>query len=614
VDRLKVAIVLGTAMVVAWSLALAAPPQYDIYDIGLVQPADAASQGFGVSPNGIATGRSFGSPTHAFTWTQAGGLVGLPNLASPARNFSVGNAANSSGTVVGTGATTSFGSNPLPLMWKNGSVSQLPLPSGQTIGRGFGVNAQDVGVGSVGAGTGEFGVIYSGATATIITTTTATGCFVRTAYGINDQGLVAGFGIDPNNAARNVGFLYDSATNTASEVGGLPGMNGAIAFAVSNGGHVVGSSMNNQGPGLPFIWTEPAGIQPIPLPAGTSQGSARGVNRQGWAVGTASSAYAIPFLYDGTATYRIQDLLSPGSGWDVSTNTSSSAMGISDDGVIVGTGVHDGAIRAYAMVPRPIEAPIDIKPGGCPNPFNRSSHGVLPVALAGSDALNLSDIDRSTVRLARADGVGGSVAPVEGPPGPGTEYEDVTTPFVGETCSCSDLGPDGVMDLSMKFKVDDVVSALHLQSLDPGEWVALVLSGSLTTGETFAGHDCVLLVPPGTPPGLVSVSASASGTWIDVHPMDLTMDGGGFANFDRSYGQSTIATLEAPAFSDGRTFQRWIVNGLAQPDGQNIINLLVISDTATVRAEYGPKNLMISPGKPGSQNLAPGAPTTSVEP
>jgi hypothetical protein len=32
-------------------------------------------------------------------------------------------------------------------------------------------------------------------------------------------------------------------------------------------------------------------------------------------------------------------------------NTSSSADGISDDGVIVGTGVHDGEIHAYAMVP-----------------------------------------------------------------------------------------------------------------------------------------------------------------------------------------------------------------------------------------------------------------------
>ena len=50
-------------------------------------------------------------------------------------------------------------------------------------------------------------------------------------------------------------------------------------------------------------------------------------------------------------TYRLADLLPPNSGWDLSMNTSSSADGISDDGVIVGTGVHNGELHAYAMVP-----------------------------------------------------------------------------------------------------------------------------------------------------------------------------------------------------------------------------------------------------------------------
>jgi uncharacterized membrane protein len=128
-------------------------------------------------------------------------------------------------------------------------------------------------------------------------------------------------------------------------------MNGALAFDVSNAGHVVGSSMMNQGSGTPFIWTAAGGMTEVPLPAGTSQGSLRGVNSDGWAVGTASSAFAIPFLYDGTQSVSIQSLLPAGSGWDLSTNTSSSAMGISENGVIVGTGVFNGATRAYMLVP-----------------------------------------------------------------------------------------------------------------------------------------------------------------------------------------------------------------------------------------------------------------------
>jgi len=120
---------------------------------------------------------------------------------------------------------------------------------------------------------------------------------------------------------------------------------------VSNTGFVVGSSMLNQGSGLPFIWSDNGGMVTIPLALGTSEGSARAVNSAGWVVGDDSSAFSIPFLYDGTTTYRLADLIPPNSGWDLSMNTSSSALGISEDGVIVGTGVHNGETHAYAMVP-----------------------------------------------------------------------------------------------------------------------------------------------------------------------------------------------------------------------------------------------------------------------
>jgi hypothetical protein len=336
------------------SLALAATaiaqPSYQIYDIGVVQTGDTASQGLRASPAGAAVGRSLRSgASQAFIWTAAGGTVGLPNLAS--RNFCVANSANDNGIVVGSGATTAFGSGRLPVIWNNGVVSQLPLPSGQTIGDANSVNASGVAVGSVNSGSLQRGAIYSGGTATIISQTTANGSFFITAFGNNNAGRVVGQGIDPNNAAVNVGIVYDTSTNTAFDVGALPEHNGALAFGVSNAGHVVGSSMLNQGSGLPFIWTSTGGIAAIPLPTGTSQGSARAVNSTGWAVGIASSAFAIPFLYDGTTTYRLADLLPGGSDWDLSMNTSSSALGISDNGVIVGTGVRNGATRAYAMVP-----------------------------------------------------------------------------------------------------------------------------------------------------------------------------------------------------------------------------------------------------------------------
>jgi len=166
--------------------ATSAPtPQYQIYDIGVVDLGDTFSQGLGVSPEGIAVGRSIRNDgSHAFTWTVKGGIVGLPDLAG--RSYCVSNSANDSGVVVGTAATTVFGSGRLPVIWQNGGVSQLPLPVGQTLGDANSVNASGVAVGSVNAGSDQRGVIYSGGDATIITQTTADGSYFLTAFGIND--------------------------------------------------------------------------------------------------------------------------------------------------------------------------------------------------------------------------------------------------------------------------------------------------------------------------------------------------------------------------------------------------------------------------------------------
>lgn len=330
-----------------------AAPQYQIFDLGVVQAGDSASQGFGVSPgkfSGVAVGRSVRTgAAQAFAWTRGGGIVGLPNIAG--RAFCVSNAANDTGTVVGTCAASLFGTSRLPIVWTNGVVTQLPLPAGETLGDANDVNTSGVAVGSVNSGTPQRAVVYSGATASVITQTTAGGSFFNTAFGINDSGRVIGTGIDPANAARNVGMIWDIGTGTAFEVPALPGANGALNFGISDAGHIVGSSMMNQGSGLPFIWTQAGGTVAIPLATGTTQGSARGVNSAGWAVGTDSSAFAIPFVYNGSATYRLADLIPSGTGWDLSTNTSSSALGISDGNVIVGTGVFNGAVHGYAMVP-----------------------------------------------------------------------------------------------------------------------------------------------------------------------------------------------------------------------------------------------------------------------
>src|SRR4030095_2643736 len=61
--------------------ATATTPQYQIYDIGVIDAGDDAFQGFGVSHGGIAVGRSIRAcGSQAFTWTLNGGGGGVGNL------------------------------------------------------------------------------------------------------------------------------------------------------------------------------------------------------------------------------------------------------------------------------------------------------------------------------------------------------------------------------------------------------------------------------------------------------------------------------------------------------------------------------------------------------
>ncbi|MGD2108132.1 MAG: hypothetical protein PVI86_01945 [Phycisphaerae bacterium] len=138
-----------------------------------------------------------------------------------------------------------------------------------------------------------------------------------------------------------------------------------------------------------------------------------------------------------------------------------------------------------------ILADLDVKPGSCPNSVNSSSQGVVPLALVGSDMFDVLDVDVSTLALRRADGVGGGVAPLEGPPGPHTVVDDVATPFAGEWCECHELEDDGFDDLSMKFSTPDLAEILQLDGFSHGDVVELLLVGELLDGTRFEASDCI---------------------------------------------------------------------------------------------------------------------------
>ena len=66
----------------------------------------------------------------------------------------------------------------------------------------------------------------------------------------------------------------------------------------------------------------------------------------------------------------------------------------------------DSCLQAITVLK--IVGELDIKPGSCPNPFNRRAAGVLPVALVGNADIDVSMVDLSTLQISRTDCVGSS--------------------------------------------------------------------------------------------------------------------------------------------------------------------------------------------------------------
>ena len=147
-----------------------------------------------------------------------------------------------------------------------------------------------------------------------------------------------------------------------------------------------------------------------------------------------------------------------------------------------------GAAWILFLEPGVITADVDIKPGSCPNSFNRKSHGKLPVALVGTESFDVMDIDLGTVQLSRSDGVGGFVDAIL------PAFEDAATVFDGELCDCHELGGDGVVDLSIKFPSPLVTSELQLDEFSKNDLVPLDVTGVLLDGTAFRGSDCIRIV------------------------------------------------------------------------------------------------------------------------
>ena len=146
--------------------------------------------------------------------------------------------------------------------------------------------------------------------------------------------------------------------------------------------------------------------------------------------------------------------------------------------------------------PEVINVALDVLPGSCPNPLNVKAGGVFPVAVVGTEDFDVTQIDPASIRLSRK----GVSNPINVPPlrwsleDAGIPYE----PFIGKVSAydCLEYHPDeygvfdGYLDLSIKFKAQEVVSALG--EIYDGDVVVLQVAGQLKEeygGTHFVGED-----------------------------------------------------------------------------------------------------------------------------
>ena len=125
-----------------------------------------------------------------------------------------------------------------------------------------------------------------------------------------------------------------------------------------------------------------------------------------------------------------------------------------------------------------IEVAVDIKPQSCPNPLNVKGKGVLPVAILGTEDFDVTQIDPATIEL-------------EGESPLRWALEDVAT--LSEECTTD--GPDGYLDLTLKFDAQEIVAALG--DVSGGDVVILILTGNLSSGESIDGEDVMIIIKKG---------------------------------------------------------------------------------------------------------------------
>jgi len=242
-----------------------------------------------------------------------------------------------------------------------------------------------------------------------------------------------------------------------------------------------GGTLELANAGTPWETTDPTGTFTVAL------GPLTNVTTKFTAENSCDTTGVISFDLSGVGTIEGYE------GWHVFVNahyTGTPSLGGTDPAELSDTFDETGFVSLSISPP----AGLDIKPGSCVNPFNLKSRGVLPVALLGSDLVDVSDIDPATLIIQSFVVISNSnpsepvtifvdgIAPLR------WSWEDVTGPG-----DCGYEAPDGWTDLVAKFSSEEISAALG--DVADGDEVWLTLTANLNlNADGEDGHVTVPLI------------------------------------------------------------------------------------------------------------------------
>jgi probable HAF family extracellular repeat protein len=365
-------------------------------------------------------------------------------------------------------------------LYSGGVFTTIDDPNGLSSSEALGINNSGQIVGAFNLNSLEGGHVFEGAHAFLynggIFTTLdypAAGVTNTTASRINNSSNIVGvyrLNFGPGNGFLDVGGGF-STVNVPAALGCCTHDNG-----INDAGDIVGQfKANDSAPHQGFM--DLVGVFTALNVPGAFDTIAEDINNSREVVGFYRSLSGTFGFLDSAGTFST--IAFPGA-------RATQAIGINDQGDIVGL-YQDASkvLHGFLSTAAAVHVFIDVKPAGCPNPFNVGAMGDLPVAILGTASFDVTTVDPTSVRL-------------QGVPALRSALEDVATPFTGplvNAASCSTAGPDGFMDLVLHFG-DQAVSAA-LGAATDGQVLILTLTGNLLPqfgGTAIKGQDVVIVI------------------------------------------------------------------------------------------------------------------------